>query len=952
MKKIFTLAAAVLASFSLWAATETATFSAEEMSEKATGVTKGKVTALCPTKAGDQQWYLENSKAKKEKAISISGSADTAVIVPVSGKSLHFRIAEGYSITGISIEAAANKDSICGEPIVIWTGAVDKTPAYVGTIEAPSRAGSSKPAAIEVTNIPSGATAFAVYRRINYNPTSGEIGQKDKGSVNFGRSQQTWNIFNVTVEYEANCTDPEFTVSPTEGTGFVGDPIDITISSKNQSKPINPVVTVDGVPGVYGTDYTFSASTGLVQATPLKAGTFVITFSQASNGTYCAVEESATFVISKKSPVTTVTVAGPTAGVIGQELTYTATAEGATAYQWLVDGIDANTNAATFKYTAVKGDHAIVCKARNEFNAEDAWIASDPIALKVTKLCGDLIHATLTDGTHATVTGVVGGTADAALSSNLKMDKGKYFGLTLGNGTFMAGDVVTIVMSTAGQNYPCLFGDKDRKNLLFLATETSSELTYEIVLPAAANGLKSIYISRDGDDATYKWNPTVSEMYVTRSCEDSNDASIASLTINGEEVEEKDGVFAYTVSAKENLAQVAVAYTIHPLATATPVSGFNIDVPTAGDPANTQVITVTAEDGTTQKAYTVSVAKAAALSTDATLKALSVEGFELTPAFDPEVIEYTITKAYEAELPATTIVTPETNDANATVVVSYDAEVKNQINIVVTAEDEETSKEYHIAVLSAEAVKSLSRVLFSNGFDAFIDNTNRTVKAFYLQGEEAPTATTITAGANCTAGEIVNDKIVVTGADESLAEYAVTLEAVAANTNTVEETAEAGAFDGTETWVKAGLYMGNAAGFNEGKYVLRRQLKSGDAADDQRVIAGWVRAYFFVGNASKLELANTTKNVKVKYAVDGGEYTESEANPLVIMLNEGNHMIEVVTNQSSGDCNLSAPKLVKRISTALGNTEAEAKAVKVVRDGQLLILKNGVLYNAQGAIVK
>ena len=40
------------------------------------------------------------------------------------------------------------------------------------------------------------------------------------------------------------------------------------------------------------------------------------------------------------------------------------------------------------------------------------------------------------------------------------------------------------------------------------------------------------------------------------------------------------------------------------------------------------------------------------------------------------------------------------------------------------------------------------------------------------------------------------------------------------------------------------------------------------------------------------------------------------------------------------------------ISTALDNTEAEVKAVKVVRDGQLLILKNGVLYNAQGAIVK
>ena len=40
------------------------------------------------------------------------------------------------------------------------------------------------------------------------------------------------------------------------------------------------------------------------------------------------------------------------------------------------------------------------------------------------------------------------------------------------------------------------------------------------------------------------------------------------------------------------------------------------------------------------------------------------------------------------------------------------------------------------------------------------------------------------------------------------------------------------------------------------------------------------------------------------------------------------------------------------VATAIENTEATVKAVKVVRDGQLLIQKNGVLYNAQGAIVK
>jgi len=40
------------------------------------------------------------------------------------------------------------------------------------------------------------------------------------------------------------------------------------------------------------------------------------------------------------------------------------------------------------------------------------------------------------------------------------------------------------------------------------------------------------------------------------------------------------------------------------------------------------------------------------------------------------------------------------------------------------------------------------------------------------------------------------------------------------------------------------------------------------------------------------------------------------------------------------------------IATSISNTNANVKAVKIVRNGQLFIEKNGVVYNAQGAIVK
>ena len=38
--------------------------------------------------------------------------------------------------------------------------------------------------------------------------------------------------------------------------------------------------------------------------------------------------------------------------------------------------------------------------------------------------------------------------------------------------------------------------------------------------------------------------------------------------------------------------------------------------------------------------------------------------------------------------------------------------------------------------------------------------------------------------------------------------------------------------------------------------------------------------------------------------------------------------------------------------TGINNAEAAVKATKIVRNGQLFIEKNGVVYNAQGAIVK
>ena len=115
-------------------------------------------------------------------------------------------------------------------------------------------------------------------------------------------------------------------------------------------------------------------------------------------------------------------------------------------------------------------------------------------------------------------------------------------------------------------------------------------------------------------------------------------------------------------------------------------------------------VTVTAENGN-QKQYKINVTRAQdpnyVPSSDATLKELKVEGFQLSPAFDPAVKQYYVWAPYETE---TVSVSAAANDkkAEASVAECPTLEPGKGTDIAVTVKAEDESEEvYTVTVIRA-----------------------------------------------------------------------------------------------------------------------------------------------------------------------------------------------------------------------------------------------------------
>lgn len=186
---------------------------------------------------------------------------------------------------------------------------------------------------------------------------------------------------------------------------------------------------------------------------------------------------------------------------------------------------------------------------------------------------------------------------------------------------------------------------------------------------------------------TYNWNIRAR---VDGSAGPSNDATLSDLKVDGSTI---SGFNPNTLTYNKTYPYGTTAI---PVVTATTnhVAATKV-ITNATSMPGTATVLVTAQDGTTQKTYTVNF-QVAAPSTDATLSDLKVDGVTVS-GFSPSTYTYSLTYPYGTT--AIPVVTATTNHASATKVINDATSMPGVATVVVTAQDGTTQQTYTINYL-------------------------------------------------------------------------------------------------------------------------------------------------------------------------------------------------------------------------------------------------------------
>ena len=160
--------------------------------------------------------------------------------------------------------------------------------------------------------------------------------------------------------------------------------------------------------------------------------------------------------------------------------------------------------------------------------------------------------------------------------------------------------------------------------------------------------------------------------------DESSNATLSALLVDGDTI---TGFSPYILTYDIMLDAGSAVPTVTASTTNTSASAA---VTAATGVPGTATVLVTAANGTTTNTYTVNFTVDVALSDDATLSDLKIDGTTVTD-FDPATLTYNVTLAAGTTVVPT--VTATTNHANATMVITNATSTQGSTIVVVTAED-------------------------------------------------------------------------------------------------------------------------------------------------------------------------------------------------------------------------------------------------------------------------
>ena len=303
-----------------------------------------------------------------------------------------------------------------------------------------------------------------------------------------------------------------------------------------------------------------------------------------------------------------------------------------------------------------------------------------------------------------------------------------------------------------------------------LAASGRSIETIDLIAPSAPGTYyygACVDAVSDESDATNNCSGSVA---FTVPAETSTDATLSALTLSDVDF----GTFAsdtttYTADVANSVSQTTVRPTVNDYYARYVIK---LDGVTDNDGvialsvgSNVITVEVTAEDDSTTKTYTVTVTRAAPLSSDATLKALSLSGVSIGTF-------KSVTTSYSAQVAnsvSETTVTPTVNHSEASYVIKLggvtdsDGTVplsvgRNIVTIEVTAEDDETSQTYTVTVTRAEP-----------------PSTDATLSSLTLSGIDFGTFSSSTESYTASVASSVSQTTVTLTVNDSGASYVVKL---------------------------------------------------------------------------------------------------------------------------------------------------------------------------------